>query len=343
MPAQMPIPPGPYPDNGWVNGAAPNGRIIGWDLSTTNEDDLLRSGKGALLPVGGGPDDYHLERQALILVHGIQGVLADLQTLVDRFWNWPYQIYVLAYDDYNRRTSLNGLDLAEELRSLAPRLGAEPRVTLIGHSLGGIVIREALDELAVDTAGLSLFQRVRFYGLDNPWSGYDGPADGPLFDLVRVFMPDGLEDMRARSGMFQGDPSSPDPALRAGLLRVPLPEVVSVSLVFAESGSEVSDYTEGLVADLPTKMATYYNDGTAVDGDPQLVNFYDALRSAAVYPALDAELRAAAARGALDGNAVLDTLLRYYPKFPGDHMGILAEHPGQRSLLDYLASELTTF
>jgi hypothetical protein len=337
-----PPPAGPYPHNGWLSPEAPNGRVLGYDLSQVDEDALLHAdGTAALYAVGGGPDGWHSDREPLVLVHGIQGVPADLQSMVDRFWSGRYQLYVLCYNDYNRRTSLNGLDLAAEMRALEPRLtGNGRRVTFAAHSLGGIVVRQALNELSLgDTGGIELFGRIRLYGLDNPWHGYDGPADGPLMDIARPFMPDGLEDMRALSGMFQGDPTSGDPALRAGLLNVPLPSTVDIVPVFAQAGDLVLDYTEGVVAELPWKMAALYAQGTPVDGEPKLVNFWKAIRSARAYAALDADLRALGA--SVDAAAVREALLRHYPRFPGDHTGVLAEHPGERSLLDFLAEELS--
>lgn len=340
--AGAPRPTGPFPRNGWPSPTAHNGRVVPWDLSQLDEDTLLLAGgRAALYAVGGGPDDHHEDREPLVFVHGINGEPANLQSLVDRFWSSRrYQIYVLAFNDFNRRTYLNGEDFAEDLRALAAHVGRAAPVTIVAHSLGGIVTRWAMNRLsaAAPPQGLDRFGTIRVFGVDNPWHGYDGPEDGPLMDVARVFMPDGLEDMRALSGIFLGDHTSADPVLRDGLSRAVLGASVQIHPSFAEAGDTVLDYTEGVNAELPQRIATAYLNGNPVQGEAKQLNFWEALRSAAPFAAFDAELRAMGGR--LDAVAVQGALLRHYPRFPGDHTSVLAEHPSQPSLLDHLAAAL---
>ena len=336
-----PRPTGPFPENGWSSPTAHNGRVLPWELSRVNEDVLLNAGRAALYAVGGDATDHHREREPVIFVHGITGQPDHFQPFVDRFWASPrYQLYVLAYNDFNRRTSENGEDLALDLRALAMHLGRAAPLSFVAHSMGGIVVRWALDRLSASAAGqgADLFGVVRVFGVDNPWHGYDGPADGPLMDAVRPFMPDGLEDMRALSGIFVGDMMSADPVLRLGLARAPLAPSIHVFPVFAQNGDTVLDYTEGVNAALPERIANAYLNGNALLGEPKQQNFWEALRSSAPFAAFDAELRAWGGR--LNAAHVTDALLRHYPRFPGEHTSVLNEHPGERSWLDHMTEVL---
>jgi hypothetical protein len=326
--------------------APPNGRVLPFALDGLDEPSLFRPGSlAAIYALGANQDDYHPERDPLLCVHGIEGTPVDLQAVVDRFRSSRFQLYVLAYPDYNRRTSLNGDDLADELRSLAARIGSGRTVNIVAHSMGGIVSRQALNELAVGPeGGASAFGALRLFTADTPWHGYPGPPDtgweGELMEAVRLFLPAGLDDMRARSAMFQGDPASSDAAARAGLYGVDLPDHFSIDVAFAVDGNEVLDYTQGVLAQLPSKLAAYYNSETPVRGDPRIINFWRALLDADAYWDFQDAARQLADAKQLDEKSLLGLLEKYYPRFPGDHAGVVREHAGQYSFIDHLADKL---
>ena len=147
--------------------APPNGRVLHWNVSRLNEDRLLLPGdRGALYALGSGPADFHPERTPWVLVHGLEGDPSDLQSIINRFRAAPIQLYILLFDDLHRRTSLNGSDLAEELRALQQRvLGPGRELVIIGHSMGGIVARRALNELTLGARrGIEQFALVRLHG-----------------------------------------------------------------------------------------------------------------------------------------------------------------------------------
>jgi pimeloyl-ACP methyl ester carboxylesterase len=322
---------------GWTNPRAPNFRVLPTDLSKLDENGLLNPGdKAAIYAVGSGPGDFHPEREPLILVHGIEGDPKNLQSVVDRFKSDPrYQIYVLCYDDFNRRTSLNGGDFAAELRSLQQRtLGPGRDVTIVAHSMGGIVTREALDQLAggpggTGGGGLDKFGDVRFVAVDTPWHGYGGPSDsgagGFMMNFVRPFMPDGLEDMRAKSDMF------------AGLYKPMLPDNVETDVCFSTAGTAVDDYDKGDLKPIPDMLAAYFNDETKpVSGDARQMNFYQALVASSQWSGFADEMRDRADAGRLDGATVRAAMAKWFPEFPGDHDGVLKGKP----FLDWLSTKL---
>jgi pimeloyl-ACP methyl ester carboxylesterase len=315
---------------GWPCPRAPNGRVLPLDLSRLDENALLRAGgKAALYAVGTGPGDFHPEREPLILVHGIDGDPKNLAEVANRFAaDGRHQVYVLCYDDRGRRTGLNGGDLAEEMRALEQRvLGPGRPATIVAHSMGGIVAREALNQLAAGPGrGAEKFSRLHLVAVDTPWHGYDGPSDrgldAVLIGLARPFLPDGLEDMRARSTLFER------------LYATELPDNVGVTLVFADHGAEIEDYTEGHLAPLAKALVGLYCRDEPVRGDPQLMNFWHALLSSDRYASFSSEMRDRADAGRLDEAAVRAALARFFPRFPGDHTGVLSGRP----FLDWLAA-----
>ncbi len=363
-PVASPAPPASPAEAGAANGApsptpgltgaiagdttsAPNGSALGTDLAKIDEKkDLLPGDHAAIHAVDPAPVDFRPDREPLILVHGLDGSPADLQQVADRLRPGPFQQYVVCYDDMHRRTSQNGVDLAAEIRRLSQKLGPGRNMTIIAHSMGGIVTRVALNELALGPGGgIENLGRVRFIGVDNPWGGYPGPSDtgigGVLMKIGSIFIPAGLDDMRALSFMYQGEKNAPDPAARQGLCDPVLPGNVGIELVFSKTGTTVDDYNKGDLRALQPKIMDFFTHGTLVSGDAQQVNEWKALRQANQFDAFEEHMSALAGAGKLDAAATQAGLEQYFPEFPGDHTGVLQEHPGQASLLDHLTAELT--
>jgi len=337
-----------------VLGQAPNGRVLPYDLGRIEEEAaLLPEGKhAALYALGADSRDFHPERDPVVLVHGLLGQPAELQPVVDHLYRRltelglesRYQFYFLAYADYHVRTRENGRAFAAELHGLSMRLGRRSRLTIIAHSLGGIVTRCALNMMSLRSLAAE-YAWIRALAIDTPWHGYPGPSDRgvgkALMEAARPFIPDGFEDMRAESSMFIGDGQGHDRSAHSGLLRIELPEHVEIKLVFAQDGAEVMDYSEGLLRQLAPLLAAHYRDEKPVVGEPRLMNFYYALLSSQQYFGLQDELRSIADRRRLTADTVRQALERRYPRFPGNHQTVLYEHPGQYSLLDYLIEELS--
>ncbi len=327
----------PIPAHGWERRDVLNGRLLPCDLSRLREDELLLSGKAALYPLGRFRNDFDRGRTPLLFVHGINGDPKGLQPLVDHFRGKGFQMYALCYDDSGRRTSLNGFDMAGELRKL-PRFMNGTEIGIIAHSMGGIVTRQALNDLeCARDRGIQRYTRVHFIAIDTPWHGYGGPSDGFLMALARPFMSDGYEDMRAQSGMFLGDEDAPRLTARQGLLRVALPRQVRVDLVFAKRGDVVEDYTEGDMAELVEKLVPFLEGRENLEGSQQFINFYDALTSARGWKDFRNELGPAIRARRLTARAVGKGLARHFPRFAGDHVSVLRDAALHTCLERYLA------
>lgn len=316
--------------------SAPHGVLLQQPLASCEKERMLGPGRRpalyALRNLDGG---FESAREPVVMVHGLGGHPAELAELAEQLIRAGYQVYVLFFDDLGRTTRDNGAGLALELADLEARqLGPGRDLTLIAHSAGGLVTRVALNLLA-DGGRLRRFQKVSFYAIDTPWHGYFGPSDrtwaGRLrMALARPLLPDGIEDLRAESVLFLGDPGSALVPLRAGLLHYPLPQNVHVYLYFAQQGGEVLDYTEGLLAQLGARLVDYYRASRPLPADQRLRNFWHALISADSYFGFQEELRGLADAGRLDAAAVRRALLRHFPRFPGDHQGVLRASRGAR-------------
>lgn len=202
------------------------------DMHTFSEEEYLENNPGAhLLPLTDLNHPFDESKDPLILVHGIRGQPSDLQNVADLFIDTRYQLYALVYDDFTQKASINGDLFARLIRKLN-----HESVTIVAHSMGGIITRKALADL-VSGHGLPEETKINFFSIDTPWHGFDGPADDEMFGLqmgiASFFMPDGLEDMRAKSNMFKK------------VNQVKFPPNIKVHIAFAEEGDEARDYSEG--------------------------------------------------------------------------------------------------
>ncbi len=290
---------------------------VSYNLTDLRDQPMLRPKKaGAIRPLG-DPASFRPDAEPLVLVHGINGQPADLQAVVQRFRNDPrFQLYIYAYDDMGQRTSINGRQLAEEIHA---RFSATPRLTIIAHSMGGLVTLSALCVLADDPQA----PPMRVLTIDTPWHGFSGPADSGMGSVAmwfaRPFLPDGLEDMRSESRMFVGG-GSRDPLDTQGVYGVDLPADLELHMVFAADGDAILNYREGKLALLSKTLAGHYADRTPVTGEPELVNAWRALQRSSDFPAFEA-----AAQTDPTPDAIERQLEHYCPIFPGDHTGVLTE------------------
>lgn len=295
---------------GVVQALDPSLRVLPLEgLEQVDEDALLGPGRApAIVAVADRAGRYHPGREPLLVLHGIRADFGDVAPMIRRLAaQTRYQVHLLAYSDTCRLTSWNGDDLA---RLLTARFAGRD-LTLVAHSLGGIVARRALNHLALE-GGLDLFPRVRVIAVDVPWHGYSGPGDGLRMRLARPFMPDGYEDMRARSAMF------------LGLYEPELPAHVSILMVAARQGDQALDYRE--LPQVPVEIARRLRGEPFEPGlDPRVRHAASAI--------LQSEVGERLRRDGLRTPAeVSQALERRLLRLPGDHATVLASDAFQRLL-----------
>ncbi|WP_413558647.1 lipase family alpha/beta hydrolase [Bdellovibrio sp. HCB209] len=280
--------------------------------------------EGRLVPLAHTAQFADSDGDPLIFIHGRKGsiknfsqLLANTPKLVD------YQMYYFAYDDLHRSLKRSAQDLAKSIMKLD-----QPRITLIAHSMGGLIAREALNYLAKANLGENL-PEIRVISIDSPWQG--GTSVGcdrkgtNLDNMVEVFLPAALTDMRSCSDFFQG------------LFAVSWPQNFKMELYFAQHGTQALDHSEAPLNKLPEKIANLFAKSTPMTGSLYEMNFWNAISTASQYPAFVVELSAIHERSKITARDVKRLLEKYYPRFPGDHASVLSAHPGaDRDLPKYL-------
>ena len=162
---------------GWFNARAPYGELLPLDLRTVENEKLSKSKGATLYAVGANKDDYQPELPPLVLVHGYTGHPAELEKIA-REMHGKFQVYVLAYPDDGAGLPDvigYGRGLANELKALKHHKAYSPEsqeLTIVAHSMGGLVSRWALDEMfqAGHVGG------VRLLEVDTPSHGYSIPG-----------------------------------------------------------------------------------------------------------------------------------------------------------------------
>jgi hypothetical protein len=256
-------------------------------LPRQDDDYLKKDGHGALLRLrkqvtdrnswvisdgetnGQMQNANQLPSTVTVLIHGMKGAPSDFNSVVKRVVNHEKsEIFAFVYDDYNRLASLNSLDLAAELRSLSDHLAnqlannfgnSHPRLKIIAHSLGGLIAFAALSTLKDDRNWIEQWSSIDFLAIDTPWHGFSGPSDiGNPFKRIwiRQLLPDGLVDLRSGSFFLNGGQNQ-SPFGSQGILKKGLPPQVNFYPVFAQSGEQAEDYTEGELTYVPDLLVRF--------------------------------------------------------------------------------------
>ncbi|MBI3557264.1 MAG: hypothetical protein HY074_13455, partial [Deltaproteobacteria bacterium] len=216
-------------------------------------------------------------------------------------------------------------------------------VRIVATSAGSLVSRWALNVLAASRSYSFGKHLTRFYAIDAPWHGYIGPGDHGLdafkMFFAQPFLGDGACDVRARSDFFLGTaPADGKPAV-PGLLDVVLPASFETRLVFAQQGGQALDYTEDELARLPGLWAEALSQGLSMPAEKltrRQLNFWHALTSATAMIGLDAQGRELARQGVLSQQSALELWNRAFPRYPGDHVGVLSSPELVRDVGEWL-------
>jgi pimeloyl-ACP methyl ester carboxylesterase len=264
-----------------------------------------------------------LREEPLILIHGRSGSAKDFANLISSAPKLAqYHLFYFAYDDLHRSLKRSAQDLALNLLSLKT-----PRITLLAHSMGGIIAREALNILSKANLGENL-PEIRVIAVDTPWQG--GSVRGcsyketHLDNFVEFFLPAAITDMRSCSDFFKG------------LYSTNWPKKFSMELYFAERGEQAYDYTEAPLNKLPEKIANLFAKNIPMTGTLFEMHFWNALTTSAQYPYFVEELAELHESSPITASEVESLLEKHFPRFPGDHSSVLGAHPGKKDLPSYL-------
>jgi hypothetical protein len=238
-----------------------------------------------------------------------------------------YQLFYFAYDDLHRSLKRSAGDLALNILKLKA-----PRITIIAHSMGGLIAREALNTLSRAGHDEHLPQ-IRVISIDSPWQGGSSinceHKGANLDEMVEYFMPAALADMRSCSDFFQQ------------LYKVNWPKQFSMELYFAQQGTQSLDHSEAPINRLPEKIANLFENNTPMKGSLYEMNFWNAISTSSQYPAFVNALSALHEHTKLTAKDVQKLLEKHYPRFPGDHTSVLNMHPhSEMDLSKYLQSVL---
>ncbi|WP_413575846.1 lipase family alpha/beta hydrolase [Bdellovibrio sp. HCB290] len=250
----------------------------------------------------------------LIFIHGRSGSVKNFTQLL---LNTPrlsdYKLFYFAYDDLHRSLKRSAQDLALSIMKLRT-----PRVTLIAHSMGGLIARETLNYLAKNGFGENV-PAIRVISIDSPWQGGTSAGcthKGTSVDrMVEYFLPAALTDMRSCSEFFQN------------LYSVNWPDKFSIELYFAQHGAQALDHSEAPLNRLPEKIANLFTLSTPMTGTLYEMNFWNAMSSSSQYPAFVNELSAIHEHSKITTWDVKKLLEKHFPRFPGDHSSVMMPHP----------------
>ncbi len=123
-----------------------------------------------------GPVEIEADRDLIVLVHGCNSSVAKFKNLAEVFRSRGQQAVCFTYDD--RDSLISAADeLTTALSTVAPQLGSG-RITVIGHSQGGLIARRAVTQ--VDQSPAQVEQLVT---ISSPFAGIRSARDCGLMPL----------------------------------------------------------------------------------------------------------------------------------------------------------------
>lgn len=297
----------------------PDGTIALEALGDLTQHALARAnGGGVLLRLAGGDP----ARPPLVLVHGLNGSGADVRDIAARFLAQGRPVHVFVYDSEGQSVTRSSTLLAHELTRLRATTGS-PRLDLVGHSMGGLVARAALNEL--DAPG---FEAVNLRMLDSPVEAMAHGVPGWLYPIAAFFMRllgfRAQIDMMSRSDFFAN-------------LHRPLPAGTDVRLHMSSHSApnwDVRSLPE-LDDDELTRLRATVLDGAALPEASRSWHLLRALREDARFGGFVERLR-----GASEPDAIRSAYEASMPRFDGTHVSILNDAASEHDLVDVLAREL---
>lgn len=265
--------------------------------------------EGQLIPIEIDLPNEQTNLSPLIFVHGRSGSAKHFLSIIPAVQKFSqHRLFYFAYDDIYRSLKRSSLEMAQSLLLLKT-----PRITLVAHSVGALIVRDSLNILR-DNYPHELLPEIHVIAIDAPWHGAND--SGPTW-----FMPPAIADIQYNSIFLKC------------LYEKPLLDKFAMTLFFAEGGDQTWDYTEGPLKNLPQKISDYFNFGIKLKGSLMELNFWNALQSSSQYSYFEVSLHQlliAQNKQPLTTAQILQELLIYFPRLPGDHLSVLSPQPGPK-------------
>lgn len=154
------------------------------------------------------------QSETVVLVHGLAGSRLDMLFLAKRLRSLGFNVENWGYWSLNTSIQTHADRLAAALKRLENSDSVE-RIHLVGHSMGGIIIRAAMEEHH-DAGQGSKIQRAILLAPPNrgshvatkldPWLGWLAPSLSELSDRDESFvnqLPNSLRDSRLEFGVVE--------------------------------------------------------------------------------------------------------------------------------------------
>ena len=187
---------------------------------------------------GGGVfflEPFAKDKIPVLFVHGMGGSPQNFKFLIDQLDHDRFQPWVMQYPS-GLRLSLSASAMARLLRELHLRHGFD-RLHIVAHSMGGLVAREAINQLTRQQSPLV----ATFVSLSSPWQGHPGSRTG--VEKSPVVIPCWY-DMAPGSPFLQALPQTP------------LPEGTDYYLFFSHKGESALFAGESSDGTLPLSSMT---------------------------------------------------------------------------------------
>lgn len=163
-----------------------------------------------MFEAGGGVyflEPYDPRKTPILFVHGATGSPANWKYLASRIDRTKFQPW-FAYYPAAPHLDRIGEQLVRALSSLKVKYRYD-RLILVGHSMGGLVTRAALNYVMGNAATGREVNVPLFVTISSPWNGHSGAALGVEYSPVVAPM---WEDMDPGSAFLRSLPDTPLPA-----------------------------------------------------------------------------------------------------------------------------------
>ena len=124
-------------------------------------------------------DEYHPEKKIILFVHGINGSPRNFKTIIDSIDKDKYQVLVYYYPS-GLRLDIVSKALVEAMEELRIKRRYDKNISLIAHSMGGLVSRSYINKLKqkndnyIDT----------FISISTPWDGHKSAETGLKYSPI---------------------------------------------------------------------------------------------------------------------------------------------------------------